>query len=90
VSCTTLLTSVAGSRVIHWSTGTTSTFSYITTIDDVEGALFTATEVGSITAGEFAGHTALGTVTMTDGAFANCGTTGVPSTGGPVTLEIAG
>lgn len=89
LSCTSLLFSGPGSRVIHWSTGTTSTFSFTATMSFLAGGAIQVTEEGSITAGEFFGDTALSTVTVASSNFLACGGAGVSQFVGVVTMTIA-
>jgi len=58
LSCATLLSGLPGIRVFQWSDGKSSTFTYNRTLNSVGGQL-TVTFTGVITAGEFAGDTAV-------------------------------
>jgi hypothetical protein len=58
LSCATLLSGLPGTRVFQWSDGKSSTFTYSRTLNSVGGQL-TVTFTGTITAGEFAGDTAV-------------------------------
>jgi hypothetical protein len=60
-TCQDPLTTLPGSQVITWSNGQRSTFSFETTITEVEGETV-STNTGTITAGEFAGGTAEETI----------------------------
>jgi hypothetical protein len=58
LSCTTLFAGLDASRVLQWSNDRTSTFNYTRTLNNVGGQT-TVTFTGVITAGEFAGDTAV-------------------------------
>lgn len=62
-SCVGLLNTGAGTRVFHWSNGQTSTFSFSSTSTYVLGQLVTTLR-GTITAGEFAGSSAVQVATF--------------------------
>jgi hypothetical protein len=89
ISCTSLLFSGPGSRVIHWSTGTTSTFSFTATTTFLLGGAIQVTQEGSITAGELFGDTAASTVTVANPGFLACGGAGVSQFVGVATMTIA-
>src|SRR6185312_672421 len=57
-SCLGLLNTGPGTRVFHWSNGQTSSFSFSSTSPYVAGQLVTTLR-GTITAGEFAGSSAV-------------------------------
>ncbi len=88
-TCDDLLTARTGQRTVRWSTGTTSTFSFISTVTALRGGVLQVVQQGSITAGEFSGDTAVGVVLLTQSDLDACATTGVASLGGTVTLTIA-
>lgn len=58
LSCATVLAGLAATRVFHWNDGTSSTFSYERRINNAGGQT-TVTFVGTITAGRFAGSSAV-------------------------------
>ena len=86
-SCLNLLGSTTGTRIYHWNTGETSTVTYVDTNSIVAGNLVVE-QVGTVTAGVFAGQTSSGTLTLT-GNFLNCLTPGGLTTlAGPNVLLI--
>lgn len=87
-SCTSLLGSGSRTRTIHWSTGTTSTWSYVSTTNFLAGGAGQITQQGSITAGEFQGATAVGVIVDYSGALAQCDSSGLASFGGQGALTI--
>ena len=87
-TCSSVLEARPGTRVIHWSTGTTSTFTFIAEATSLAGGAVQVVQQGSITAGEFQGATAIGVVVLASTEFANCATTGVTSQGGAMTLTL--
>lgn len=87
-TCSDLFTTRPGQRVIRWSTGRTSTYTFNTTVTTLAGGVLQSIHRGQITAGDFAGSTAVEVVVLAQTALAACATTGVPSLGGPITLTI--
>lgn len=90
ISCLTLL---AGGNpdemTYHWSNGLQSTFGFTPTVNFVGGSPV-VTQTGSITAGEFNGAVAIGTVTLV-ADLTKCSTPGgVTSASGAHTLNIVG
>ncbi|MFD7342380.1 hypothetical protein ACFV98_41475 [Streptomyces violascens] len=71
LSCTTLLSPRAGTRVFHWSSGQTSTFSFNRTLSNAGGQT-TVTLTGHITSGEFAGDTAVEQVVFVTPSTLQC------------------
>jgi hypothetical protein len=89
-TCTSLLFTTHMSRVIHWSTGTTSTFELTANASFLPGGVIQIVEDGSITAGEFAGDTVLSTVTVAAPNFlVDCAGAGVSQFTGVATMTIA-
>jgi hypothetical protein len=88
-TCNDLFTTQPGERVIRWSTGRTSTYTFNTTVTMLAGGVLQSIHRGQITAGDFAGSTAVEVVVLAQTALDACATTGVPSVGGPITLTIA-
>ncbi|MGW0606850.1 hypothetical protein [Streptomyces sp. NPDC002640] len=62
LSCLNLGEPASGTETITWNDGTTSTYSYNQTVVDA-GAVSTVTRTGSISAGKFAGATAVRVIT---------------------------
>lgn len=89
-SCTSLLQTTPGYRSISWSTGTTSRFDYTASASFVAGGAIQVVQDGTITSGEFAGKSAIGTVTLLSPGLLACSGAGVSQFGGPATLTIAG
>jgi hypothetical protein len=90
-SCTDLLNSGGPTiRVIHWSTGTTSTFSYFVNSSIIAGGAIEIVETGSITAGEFAGNTAIADYVIANPDLTACGGAGVSQFIGSGVFTIAG
>jgi hypothetical protein len=90
LSCATLLSGRAGTRVFHWNDGSTSTFSFDRALNNVAGQI-TVTFTGTITAGRFAGDTAVEqAVFVTPSALQCLAPPGITALGpGPVVLTIA-
>lgn len=61
-SCLSLLQSASGTLTFQWNNGHTSTFSYNRTATNSAG-VYVVTQTGTITEGEFAGDTAVQTIT---------------------------
>jgi hypothetical protein len=87
-TCNDLLTSRLGQRVIHWSTGATSTFTFTGTVNTVGGDVLQALMIGTITAGEFEGLPATAIVLLTASDLDACATTGVRALSGLSTITI--
>lgn len=88
-SCLDLLSGGPGSKTVDWSDATTSTFTYNTIVDRVEGQI-TASETGTISAGRYAGATAIGRV-VSPGDLTACSTpAGLANQTGVYSLSIAG
>jgi len=90
LSCSTLLSGRAGTRVFHWSDGQTSTFAFNRALNNVGGQV-TVTFTGNITAGEFAGDTVVEQVVFVTPNLVQClAAPGLTSLGpGPVVLSIS-
>jgi hypothetical protein len=88
-SCSDLLSPASGVRVIRWSTGSTSTFTFNATVATLAGGVIQILQQGSITDGDYRGSTAVGVVLIAQTDLDACTTTGVSSLGGPATLTIA-
>jgi hypothetical protein len=58
VSCLGVVEPQSGTNTINWNNGQSSTFTYNQVVNDLLGQT-TLTATGTITAGEFAGHTAI-------------------------------
>ncbi|MFD5560813.1 hypothetical protein [Kitasatospora griseola] len=90
LSCLSLTEANTGTDVIAWTTGRTSTFAYNRTVTIVQGQTV-VTLTGSITAGDFAGATAVETITSVNLDLTACVTPqGVTSTYGVSELTITG
>ena len=91
LSCATLLAPRPGTRVVHWSNGRSSTFTYDSRINDAGGQT-TVTFSGVITGGEFTGDRVVEQVAFVTPAAAQClASPGLTTLGpGPVVLTIAG
>ncbi len=89
LSCDTLLAGRTGSRVLHWSNGQSSTFTYNRAINNAGGQT-TVTFTGPITSGEFAGDTAVEQVVFVTLNTLQClAPPGITSLGpGPAVLTI--
>jgi len=87
-TCSDLLTSRPGRRTVNWSTGTTSTFTFTSTVTNLGGGILQALQLGAITAGEFNGLPATGIVLLTASDLDACATTGVRELSGLVSLTI--
>lgn len=89
-SCESLLAPVPATWTINWGDGATSTFTFNSTVEAVDGNLV-ITAPGTITAGRYAGSTALATFILENlGATLEnlCATTGVTNATGASTLTI--
>ncbi|MFI9010007.1 hypothetical protein ACIGNX_22520 [Actinosynnema sp. NPDC053489] len=86
-SCLTLPGFSSGTSVLTWNNGNTSTFAFNATTAIVGGNVV-ITRTGTITAGRFAGDTAIRVVTYPAPNPLGCLTTGVTSRTGVVTLTI--
>ncbi|MER5549514.1 hypothetical protein [Streptomyces sp. NPDC002589] len=89
LSCATLLSPRAGTRVFHWSNGQTSTFSFNRALNNAAGQT-TVTFTGEITSGEFAGDTAIEQVVFVTPTALQCAAPpGVTALGpGPAVLSL--
>lgn len=88
-SCSDLLSGPSTTtRVIHWSTGTTSTWTFTITTEEVAAGVYVSTRTGTITAGQFQGATAIGAAAHASGALLACSTTGLTNDGGVASLTI--
>jgi hypothetical protein len=90
LSCTSLDNGSSGTRTIHWSTGTSSTYTYNQTTTAVAGVGLVTVQNGTITSGDFAGDAMLTEEVLAEGQFANCPTSGVTGASGMVEMTIAG
>ena len=92
LSCTALLGGGPSIRIINWSNGLSSTLSYTSNVNSVNG-LLVVTMTGNISAGLFKGQSAVGVVTVNNLSQADfltaCSGSGVVSLSGPSTLTIA-
>ncbi|MGV2287256.1 hypothetical protein AAHK20_00960 [Trinickia sp. YCB016] len=92
LSCQTLLEQGQGTRVINWSNGQSSTFTYTSSINAVNGD-YVITLTGNISAGLFQGQSAVDVVTLNSLSQANfltaCAGSGITSVSGPTVLTIA-
>ena len=90
LSCLTLVTGLAATRVFDWSNGRSSSFSYNRAINNVGGQT-TVTFAGSIVSGEFAGDTGIQQVVFVTPNTLQCLTSpGLTALGpGPAILTIA-
>ncbi|MGW4109722.1 hypothetical protein ACWEFJ_02460 [Actinosynnema sp. NPDC004786] len=86
-SCLMLPDASSGTFVLNWNNGNTSTFAFNATTAIVGGNIV-ITRIGTITAGQFAGDTAIRVVTYPALNPLDCLTTGVTSQTGVVTLTI--
>lgn len=89
-SCESLLAPVPATWTITWGDGATSTFAFNSTVEAVDGNLV-ITAPGTITAGRYAGSTAVATFILENlGATLEnlCATTGVTTATGASTLTI--
>lgn len=89
LSCQTLLAGRTGTRVFHWSNGQSSTFTFNRTLNNAGGQV-TVTFTGNITAGQFAGDTAVEQVVLVSPNTLQClASPGLTSLGpGPAVLII--
>ncbi|RQS09783.1 hypothetical protein DIE07_15130 [Burkholderia sp. Bp9002] len=91
LSCQTLLAGGPATKVIHWSNGQSSTFSYTATSSAVNGN-FVITQTGNISAGLFKGQSAVGVSTLTSLSqpdfLTACAGSGITSVSGATTLTI--
>ncbi|AXI78350.1 hypothetical protein [Peterkaempfera bronchialis] len=87
VGCNDLLDPFQDTRVFHWSTGDTSTFSESAATNAVAGQIIT-TLTGTVTAGRFQGHTTVRVTTLLQPSLLLCLTTGVTTATGVTTLTI--
>ncbi|NUR58397.1 MAG: hypothetical protein HOV87_06850 [Catenulispora sp.] len=90
LSCATLLSGRAGTRIFRWSDGTTSTFAFNRALNNAAGQV-TVTFSGSITAGRFTGDTVLEQVVFVTPNPLQClASPGLTTLGpGPVVLSIS-
>jgi hypothetical protein len=90
-SCNTLLGSGSGTTVIQWSNGQSSTFSYTTVTNEVEGN-FVIVSTGNISSGLFQNQSAVRVSTLTSLSAADfltaCEGSGITSVSGPSTWTI--
>jgi hypothetical protein len=91
LSCATLLSGLAATRVFNWNDGQSSTFSYNRAINDVGGQT-TVTLIGTIVSGRFAGDLALQQVVLATPSPLQClAPPGLTALGpGATVLEVAG
>lgn len=88
-SCTDLLVSRTGiTTTISWSTGTTSTITADTNATYLTGGILETTLIGTVTSGEFTGGHVVYVLEEVGADPLTCGTTGVTSSSGPLTLAI--
>lgn len=91
LSCQTLLEKGQGTRVINWSNGQSSTFTYTSLINAVDGN-YVITLTGNISAGLFEGQAAEDVVTLNSlsqaGFLTACAGSGISSVSGPTLLTI--
>jgi hypothetical protein len=85
-SCTSLLGGGSATRTFHWNNGQSSTFTYTHTRNVVAGQLVIL-QTGTITAGEFAGSSAVGTLVLA-GDLTACSGSGATTFSGPLTLNV--
>jgi len=90
LSCVTLVSGLAATRVFNWSNGRSSSFSYNRAINDVAGQT-TVTFAATIVSGKFAGDTAIQQVVFVTPNVLQCLTPpGLTALGpGPAILTIA-
>jgi hypothetical protein len=86
-SCLDLLRSGSASKLLTWSDGTTSTFSYNSTANRIRGQLVYA-QAGTITAGRYKGSTGLGTFVGPSDLTACSTPSGLTGLTGVYTLDI--
>jgi hypothetical protein len=89
-SCTDLLSPNQGTRTFSWSTGTTSTFTFDASSSYVAGGAIQIVLTGTITAGEFTGKSAVGTVTNANLDLTACDGSGITQANGLATFTITG
>lgn len=88
LSCLTLDEATSGQFILHWGNGRTSTFVFNRTVTYPAGQAVVV-NAGEITAGEFAGDTAVMTVAGASVNLLACAVPpGVTSQSGPIVLEI--
>ncbi|WP_157642769.1 hypothetical protein [Burkholderia ubonensis] len=92
LSCQMLLGGGPATKIIHWSNGQSSTFSYTASSSAINGN-FVITQTGNISAGLFKGQSAVGVSTLTSLSqpdfLTACAGSGVTSVSGGTTLTIA-
>lgn len=86
-SCTELLVTGPTGETIHWSNGQTSTFSTTATVNSVSGVL-TYTQVGTVTAGLYAGASVVQTFVFPALSPTACAGAGVTSYSGSASFVI--
>lgn len=88
-SCTDLLISRTGvPATINWSTGTTSSVVVDFVSSYITGGILQTTATGTVVAGDFTGGHVVDVSAVVGASPLACGTTGVSSASGPVTLTI--
>lgn len=87
LSCLTLAVPGTGTRVIEWSTGEKSEYSYTRVITNVGGQTV-RTETGTVTSGLFTGSSVVQVTTLVTLNLLDCLGSGVTSESGVVTLTI--